>query len=120
MTGTVRWTPPPWSVRIPVCILIMLLQAYDAMATLYFTSRGAQELNPLAEYLLSGGHAYFLLMKSVGVGLLALVVAAGMSIARLSAGWKRFFWISLIVAVAVYATMALVHTIALVLTSPRL
>jgi len=42
------WTPPVWSVRLLLCILLTLASAYDALATLELMDRGSwTEGNPL-------------------------------------------------------------------------
>lgn len=111
------WTPPSWRVRILVCVFLTLLHVFDALATLYFIDRGASELNPLAGYLMSVSDAYFILMKSVGVGLLTIVIAAGMSVPRISLGWKRFFWASLLIMGGLYTVLAAFHASFLFLTA---
>lgn len=118
MTTSPRpWTPPAWRVRILACVFLTLLHVFDALATLHFTRHGATELNPLAGYLMSVSDAYFILMKSVGVALLAGVIAAGMSVPRISLGWKRFFWISLLAAMGVYIVLAAFHATFLLISA---
>ena len=58
---------------------------------------------------MSVSDGYFLVMKSLGVALLAGVIAAGMSVQRISPAWKRFFWVSLLCVIGVYVVLAAFH-----------
>lgn len=53
-------------------VSIVALNLLDAWFTLLFLSHGGQEMNPLVQYVLDlGGHPWpFLLLKTVGIGLL--------------------------------------------------
>lgn len=96
------WTPPPWRVLTLTCLLIVLLNAFDALATMEIVRRGGEEANPIVEPLLSHGQLAFFLWKML------LATACSGALALLSAKY-RFAWRGFKLAVIVYASIAVLH-----------
>src|SRR5688572_14926022 len=70
------WTPPHRIVLGFVCLLVVLLNAFDALATLEIVRRGGEEANPIARPMLDRGNLPFFLWK---MGL-ALVCSAALAL----------------------------------------
>lgn len=96
------WTPPHWTVLGLVCLIVVLLNAFDAIATMEIIRRGGEEANPIARPMLDRGNLAFFLWK---MGL-ALVCSAALA---LLARVHRAAWRLLCSAAAAYATLAVLH-----------
>lgn len=96
------WAPPSWSVLILVSALVVLLNAFDALATIEIVRRGGEEANPVARPMFERGHAAFLVWK-MGLSTACTVILA--IISRLHRAAWYLFW----VAVGAYACIAALH-----------
>lgn len=96
------WTPPHWIVLSLVCLLVILLNAFDALATIEIGRRGGDEANPIAKPMFDRGALAFFLWK-VGLSGSCAVMLALMSRVH------RAAWYLSWVAVAVYAAIASLH-----------
>lgn len=96
------WTPPPWSVLILVCVLVVLLNAFDALATFEIVRRGGEEANPIAKPMFDRGYVPFFLWK-MGLAIGCSVILALLSRVHRAAWYV--FWC----AAAAYAAVALLH-----------
>lgn len=98
-----EWTPPSWSVRILLCVLLSLASAYDAFATLELLSRGMwAEGNPLIAPMLESSPTFFIVWKALAplfVGFLMCVWTSRF----------RLIWWLLILGASVYAALACYH-----------
>jgi len=96
------WTPPHRTVLALVCLSVVLLNAFDALATLEIARRGGEEANPLARPMLERGNVPFFLWK---MGLAVVCAAALALLARA----RRAAWWLLCSAAAAYAALAVLH-----------
>jgi hypothetical protein len=96
------WTPPHAATLALTCLLAVLLNAFDALATLEIVRRGGEEANPLAEPMLERGAAAFLSWK-LGIAAICSVALALISRKR------RAAWILFRIAVVAYAALAALH-----------
>jgi len=96
------WTPPHRTVLGLVCLLVVLLNAFDALSTLEIVRRGGEEANPIARPMLDRGHLPFFLWK-MGLALVCSVALA------LLARTRRAAWWLLCSAAFAYATLAGLH-----------
>src|SRR5690349_5146277 len=97
-----RWTPPAWRVLILLCLLVILLNVFDAVATVEIVRHGGEEANPFARPLFRYGDAAFLLWK-LGLAVVCSIALACLSRTRRAAWW--LFW----TAATVYAGIACLH-----------
>ena len=96
------WTPPHRTVLGLVCLLIVLLNAFDALATIEIIRRGGEEANPLARPMVDHGNLAFFLWK-MGIASVCSVALA------LLARTRRAAWWLLCSATVAYATLAGLH-----------
>ncbi|GEM_PF-2763944 len=96
------WTPPDAGVLILICALIVLLNAFDAIATLEIARRGGEEANPIAKPMFERGALPFFLWK-MGLATACAVILA------LLARVHRAAWYLTWAALAVYAGIAGLH-----------
>lgn len=96
------WTPPHAATLALTCLLVVLLNAFDALATMEIVRRGGEEANPIAEPMLERGAAAFLTWK------LGLAAACSIALALISTR-RRAAWILFRLAVAAYACVAVLH-----------
>jgi hypothetical protein len=61
---------------IVLTLIIFTLSALDAIFTLLHLENGAFELNPLMEQIIQSGFESFFIIKSLGIGLLACLLAS--------------------------------------------
>ena len=59
---------------IILALFVYLMNVVDALFTLHYTRRGAAEINPVMNFVLSLGEFHFLFFKIVVVGLLTVVL----------------------------------------------
>ena len=96
------WTPPTRVVLLLVCLLVVLLNAFDAVATLEVLRRGGEEANPLARPMIKEGDLAFFAWKMS----LAVICASAL-------GWAartyRIAWWLLVGACVGYGALAGLH-----------
>jgi len=96
------WTPPARAVLVLICLLVVLLNVFDAVATLEIMRRGGEEANPLARPMIKEGAVTFFTWK---MGL-ALVCASALG---LLARIHRAAWWLLIGACVGYGALTGLH-----------
>jgi hypothetical protein len=107
----VRWTPPSWRVLTLVCLLVILLNVFDAVSTLEVIRRGGEEGNPLARIMLRFGDAAFFFWKT-GLASACAIAIACLARVRRAAWWG--FW----AVVAIYGAIAALHVYLLWIIAP--
>lgn len=96
------WTPPHRTVLGLVCLIFVLMNAFDALATIEIVRRGGEEANPLARPMFERGNLPFFLWK-MGLALVCSVALALLARSRRAAWWL------LCSAAAAYAALAGLH-----------
>ena len=74
--GQDRYVDRPFLRAIVLTLIIFTLSTLDAILTLVHLENGASELNPLMEQIIRSGFQSMLLIKSVGIGLIACFLAS--------------------------------------------
>lgn len=95
-------TPPRPRTIVMVFLFLLVACAFDAVATLEMTERGADEWNPIMAFALSVGPWYFFLVKMAAVTVCSLVLS------RFARSW-RLAWYGLCVLAGVYFLLTLLH-----------
>ena len=96
------WAPPPWSVLVLACILLVLLNVFDAIATFEIVRRGGEEANPIAKPMFDRGEVPFFLWKT------GLTAGCAVILALLSRTHRAAWWLFR-AAIVGYAAVALLH-----------
>src|SRR5690349_20342871 len=96
------WTPPAGVVLFLLCVIVALLNVFDALATFEIVRRGGEEANPLAKPMFERGEIPFFLWKTAVTVVSAALLALG-------ARRYRFAWWALLAGAAFYAAIAFLH-----------
>ncbi len=105
------WTPPAVLRVALVLLLLVLLNVFDACATLDAVRAGAVELNPVMRAALGHGPLSFLLAKmALGAGLAAFLAAVAGVPSRLRRE-RRFAWYGLCGLAGVYGVLFVWHVL---------
>lgn len=64
-----------YSPRLAVLLLVFFtLTVFDSVATLFYLSKGGEELNPIAQWMIDQGNTEFVVIKGVLTGMCVLFV----------------------------------------------
>lgn len=87
---------------------IVILSTCDIFFTLYHIDHGAVEQNPLMDYLLGKGIEYFVVVKSllVGIGTIGIIIVQPHN--------RRYGQIGLVICFYVYAMIIVYHIVLLI------